>query len=284
MMRQRVQAIMSDFDGTLVPTAKVKDPKTNAIPNELEAVLMKASTEIPICVISSKDFEFLRKKTTFAQVLSCMMGIETIIMTNPESPRTIKKSLLKIDRTIIQENSKALQDIAKEITSHKDFSNVTIEYKHTTNGMLAGLTVDWRHLSDWSYLGEAMRHYIARTTTTLRKAPVPADVYVQEYSTHPFLDIYCTECNKGQAFDIVVSELAHVGVESSGVLYLGDSENDNPAFRKAGISIGIHSDSRLTPKLDSSYFLSYGDLYSFLMKLTENDYLFTDELIMDRKI
>jgi len=68
------------------------------------------------------------------------------------------------------------------------------------------------------------------------------------------------------------------------VLYLGDSENDNPAFRKAGISISIHSDSRLTPKLDSSYSLGYGDLPSFLMKLTENDYLFTDELIMDRKI
>src|SRR5438552_11505812 len=104
MMRQRVQAIMSDFDGTLVPTAKVKDPKTNAIPNELEGVLMKASTEIPICVISSKDFEFFRKKMIFVQVLSCMMGIETIIMSNTDSSRTIKKFLLKIDKIIINVN------------------------------------------------------------------------------------------------------------------------------------------------------------------------------------
>ena len=61
-MRQRVQAIMSDFDGTLVPTAKVKDPKTNAIPNDLEAMLMKASTEIPMCVISSKDLNSSKRR------------------------------------------------------------------------------------------------------------------------------------------------------------------------------------------------------------------------------
>jgi phosphoglycolate phosphatase-like HAD superfamily hydrolase len=33
-------------------------------------------------------------------------------------------------------------------------------------------------------------------------------------------------------------------------LYLGDSENDNPAFRKAGVSIGVRSDSRIIPKLE----------------------------------
>jgi len=40
-------------------------------------------------------------------------------------------------------------------------------------------------------------------------------------------------------------------------MYLGDSENDNPAFRKAGISIGIRSDARVNPRLDCSYFLDY---------------------------
>lgn len=33
-------------------------------------------------------------------------------------------------------------------------------------------------------------------------------------------------------------------------LYLDDSENDNPAFRKAGVSIGVRSDSRIIPKLE----------------------------------
>jgi phosphoserine phosphatase len=30
-------------------------------------------------------------------------------------------------------------------------------------------------------------------------------------------------------------------------MYLGDSENDNPAFRKADVSIGVRSDERLNP-------------------------------------
>jgi phosphoserine phosphatase len=42
------------------------------------------------------------------------------------------------------------------------------------------------------------------------------------------------------------------------VMYLGDSENDNPAFRKADTSIGIRSDPKLNPKLDCDYVLSIG--------------------------
>jgi phosphoserine phosphatase len=36
-------------------------------------------------------------------------------------------------------------------------------------------------------------------------------------------------------------------------MYLGDSENDNPAFRKADVSIGVRSDERLNPILDCKY-------------------------------
>jgi methionine salvage enolase-phosphatase E1 len=80
------------------------------------------------------------------------------------------------------------------------------------------------------------------------------------------------------AFDTVISELGYTSVDGKGILFLGDSENDNPAFRKAGISIGICSDPRLNPKLDCSYFLEYEQLSSFLMELRKSDYLFSDEL------
>jgi trehalose-6-phosphatase len=68
MIKQRVKAIISDYDGTLVPTANVKNPKTNTVPRELEGILEKVSSEIPVCMISTKDFEFLRKKTVFARI------------------------------------------------------------------------------------------------------------------------------------------------------------------------------------------------------------------------
>jgi HAD superfamily hydrolase (TIGR01484 family) len=285
-VKQRVQGILTDYDGTLVRTADAKNLDTNTIPSKLKGILEKICSEIPVCIISTKDFEFLRNKTTFARVLSCMMGIETLVLRNHHgSPRSIEKRLLYAGLQELQLKSKTLESIAQEISSCGEFSDILIERKHTSDGILAGLTIDWRHhLSDnWSYYRRAINHFLSEIIANLKKSPAPVDIYLQKYSEHPFVDIYSIECNKGIAFDTVISELAHASIESKRTLYLGDSENDNPAFRKAGISIGIRSDARVNPKLDCSYFLDYKQLSSFLMKLRDNDYLFNDEdeLLLD---
>jgi HAD superfamily hydrolase (TIGR01484 family) len=283
MTRKRVQAILSDYDGTLVPTANVKNVSTNAIPAELEQILSNISSEIPVSVISTKDFEFLRKKTAFARTLSCMMGIETLFLTNHATSRTIEKRILSADLSALQLKSAALEAIAEEVILCKEFSAMLVERKHTSDGILAGLTIDWRNQlgDDWSYYRRAINHFLSRIVSNLKKAPVPMGVYVQKYSEHPFVDIYSIECNKGVAFDTIISELGYISLDNKGTLYLGDSENDNPAFRKAGISIGIRSDTRVNPKLDCSYFLDYERLSHFLMKLRKNDFIFTDELLME---
>jgi HAD superfamily hydrolase (TIGR01484 family) len=283
MTRKRVQAILSDYDGTLVPTANVKNVSTNAIPAKLEHILSDISAEIPVSVISTKDFEFLRKKTAFARTLSCMMGIETLFLTNHATSRTIEKRILSADLSALQLKSAALEAIAEEVIMCKEFSAMLVERKHTSDGILAGLTIDWRNQlgDDWSYYRRAINHFLSRIVSNLKKAPVPMGVYVQKYSEHPFVDIYSIECNKGVAFDTIISELGYISLDNKGTLYLGDSENDNPAFRKAGISIGIRSDTRVNPKLDCSYFLDYERLSHFLMKLRKNDFIFTDELLME---
>ena len=283
MTRKRVQAILSDYDGTLVPTANVKNVSTNTIPAKLEQILSNISSEIPVSVISTKDFEFLRKKTTFARALSCMMGIETLFMTNHATSRTIEKRILNADLAALQLKSAALKAIAEEVILCKEFSDMLIEHKHTSDGILAGLTIDWRyHLDDdWSYYRKGITHFLSSMVANLKKAPVPVDIYVQKYSTHPFVDIYSIECNKGIAFDTVISELGYISIDSRDTMYLGDSENDNPAFRKAGISIGIRSDARVNPKLDCSYFLDYERLSHFLKNLRKNNFIFTDELLKE---
>lgn len=282
-MKQRVHAILTDYDGTLVPTAHVKNPNANIIPSKLEEILEKVCSEIPVCVISTKDFEFLKNKAAFARVLSCMIGIETLVLGNCGSQRTIEKRLLHADLQVLQLKSKPLEAIAEEVNLCEEFSSILIERKHTSDGILAGLTLDWRHLSDWSYYRRGISHFVSSMVANLNKPPVPIDIYVQKYSKHPFVDIYSVECNKGIAFDTVISELPHASAQGKGTLYLGDSENDNPAFRKAGISIGIRSDARVNPKLDCSYFLDYDQLSSFLIKLRNNDYLFNDELLREAK-
>jgi HAD superfamily hydrolase (TIGR01484 family) len=283
----RVQAILTDYDGTLVPTANVKDVSTNAIPTKLEQILSSISAEIPISVISTKDFEFLRDKTAaFARALSCMIGIETLVLTNNNhhpTSRSIEKRILNADLTRLKHKSAALEAIAQEVMMCKEFSAMLIERKHTSDGILGGLTIDWRHqLEDnWSYYRRAINHFLSPIVASLNKAPLHMGVYIQKYSEHPFVDIYSIECNKGIAFDTIISELRYLSIDSKGTLYLGDSENDNPAFRKAGISIGIRSDARINPKLDCSYFLDYELLSHFLMKLRENNFIFTDEMLRE---
>src|SRR5215203_3658419 len=96
MVKQRVKAIVSDYDGTLAPTAHVKN--TNAIPTELEDVLGNISAEIPVSVISSKDFEFLLKKVTFSRILSCIMGIETLVLTTHAFHQLLKNAFFVLIR------------------------------------------------------------------------------------------------------------------------------------------------------------------------------------------
>ncbi len=51
------------------------------IPPELEDMLYSISKNIPICIISSKDFYFLYEKIKkFSNILSCILGMETLFL------------------------------------------------------------------------------------------------------------------------------------------------------------------------------------------------------------
>jgi 3-deoxy-D-manno-octulosonate 8-phosphate phosphatase KdsC-like HAD superfamily phosphatase len=69
-----------------------------------------------------------------------------------------------------------------------------------------------------------------------------------------------------------------IGAED--VLYLGDSENDNPAFRKAGVSIGVRSDSRIIPKLECQHIITFDRLSGFLRQLKESHLKFKEEQLI----
>jgi hypothetical protein len=55
------------------------------------------------------------------------------------------------------------------------------------------------------------------------------------------------------AYDDVLSQIPLTEKKQHKIMYLGDSENDNPAFRKADVSVGVKSDKRLNPILDCKY-------------------------------
>jgi trehalose-6-phosphatase len=82
MKRKQVNAILSDYDGTLCPTTAVRGNISNGIgkiPQGLEQILFCLSDHIPVCIISSKDFASLHNRVRFAKVLSCVLGTEIVI-------------------------------------------------------------------------------------------------------------------------------------------------------------------------------------------------------------
>jgi trehalose-6-phosphatase len=80
MKKKQIDVILSDYDGTLCSTTSARNGigPVGTIPKELEQILFRISEHIPVCIISSKDFEFLRRRERFASILSCVLGLETV--------------------------------------------------------------------------------------------------------------------------------------------------------------------------------------------------------------
>jgi HAD superfamily hydrolase (TIGR01484 family) len=292
MKRKQIDAIFSDYDGTLCSTTSVRGgiSLVDTIPQELEQILFRISKRIPICIISSKDFVFLHKRTRFANIFSCVLGMETIIHNSHYSNNNeinnscIKRQDLIANSHSLMDNSKLLHNIVEILQTH-NHKDIIIEEKYTSNReILIGLTIDYRHLEDWQSFKEnkepMLRETIQRSINTNLASNISSKnrPFIQVYSSHPFLDVYGVECNKGLAFDSILLHLEEK-VGGANVMYLGDSENDNPAFRKSDISIGIRSDIRLNPILDCKYMLDFNQLPLFLRGLIDNDFIFSENLL-----
>lgn len=131
---------------------------------------------------------------------------------------------------------------------------------------------------------EIVQHTI-NEHTQLGSAGYEWKPYIQTYTSHPFLDLYAVKCDKGLAFDSLFKRNTnnHLPLDSvtnsKNVLFLGDSENDNPAFRRSDISIGVSSDKRLNPKLECKYNIEFIHLSIFLNRLLGNGLIFSEDLI-----
>ena len=73
------------------------------------------------------------------------------------------------------------------------------------------------------------------------------------------------------AYDDVLSQIPLTEKKQHKIMYLGDSENDNPAFRKADVSVGVKSDKRLNPILDCKYVI----VCDFLERLRNDGFIFS---------
>jgi len=287
----RISVIISDYDGTLCPTASLKGVN-NQIPPDLEKVLWDISAKIPVCILSTKDFGFLRKKVQFAKIVSCIMGLEIFelatlesraanadmdLVPNSKNYLSVKGEFSNVisqyrllDVKTLAKNSMLLKKLSDKI--EKEFQDISIEPKYNyVDGILVAISLDYRQIQKWEHYKTNIEPYVLISIQQFVLS-LPNDLFVQTYSDHPFIDIYSMQLDKGQAIDAIF-HLLNLSKEQK-VLYLGDSENDNPAFRKADLSIGIRSDERVKTKLDSDYVIQFNELTPFLQKLYAEDFVF----------
>src|SRR6266498_5841704 len=128
----KIDAILSDYDGTLCPTASICS-QDNKIPPKLEYLLWQIAEKIPLAIVTSKDYAFIHHKTMFASAASCILGIETLLlnhnkgMENDHRHNCVLSSIFSIDIEILRRNSYLLSSIA-DIISRK-FKDLKVENK-----------------------------------------------------------------------------------------------------------------------------------------------------------
>ena len=162
----KISAIFSDYDGTLCPTSSLYS--NNYISQDLYNILFDISKCIPICIISSKDFNFIGPNVDFARIISCIMGIETFflqkdkdeladynfgdhneILDQIELKNNIRMNGLTRyyinQKENVFQNSSILERLSSVITKH--FNDIKIFKKFTYREQyLAGISIDYRHL------------------------------------------------------------------------------------------------------------------------------------------
>jgi hydroxymethylpyrimidine pyrophosphatase-like HAD family hydrolase len=192
-----------------------------------------------------------------------------------------------VEESILEDKAEVLEQLALQIETETAFRGINVSRKLTSDAILAGLTIDWRNVDDWFAYKKKIEFLVdAPVNRLFPSVTLPVKLFVQKYASHPFIDMYATECSKSTGFDSVVAVISisqnddhNNMLKNEEILYLGDSENDNPAFIKAGISIGVRSDKRLKPSLDCEYFIDYEKLMPFLRALYQNDLVFTESLL-----
>jgi len=250
----KVQALFSDYDGTLCPLELRREDAF--ITPRLRRLLTKTSKSIPLGIVTTKDLDFIKDRVPFAHGISATCGLELQV-----GDRII------IDERLREPNknmAKVYQDLVSRILQIKD--NIVIERKELEGGDLIAFCIDWRLSRNWD---EARRMEAPLLASCREKG-----LYVVESDITPFANVFPFQVDKGAAFARLRTELGVTGP----VMYLGDTEVDDPVFQLADISVGIKH-RRVMPALHCKYRLEFLELESFLSKLIDADFDFQEGML-----
>lgn len=240
----KIKALFSDYDGTLASGSMRRD--ISRIPESIERELRKIGTRVPFAIITSKDFDFIFPRTSFAKAWACVCGLEIRLANG----KTISSGSLVNAESVLPR------------INRMEGRRVLAENKRDHRGKLLGLSIDWRE-------GEKPPDEIMAEIKELSAK----GLYVNHNAFYPFIDIFAGPPDKGKA----LRDLKRLLQVKGNVMYTGDSPLDNSAFRKADIAVGI-SHGQPLEELDCEFVVSYDELGVFLSSLYERELDFTPNL------
>ncbi len=252
-----IKCLSADYDGTISPL-KVARSESH-VPLQTRVMLAQISKTLPVSIVTMKDLHFIVSRTPFARAWSGIGGLETQV-----GKKVLRREYLEAKLPIV---SKALEFAKSKIGT----TGIEIEEKRDSLGRTMAFCVDWRRTKNQR---EAKREAdgIADYSRSL-------DLCVFRYENQPFCDVYPVAPDKGRALQEMLSELS----VKNGVMYLGDSQMDNSAFKSSNISIGIVHDESQPNGLECDYIVRFEDVPAFLQMLVTRNYRFDSDFPMIKK-
>jgi trehalose-6-phosphatase len=252
--KMSIKCLSSDYDGTISPLDVSRSE--SHVPLETGVMLRQIGRLMPISIITMKDLSFVMPRTPFAHAWSAIGGLEMQV-----GKRILKRERLE---TLLPSISLAIDYARTHITA----LGVEIEEKQDSEGHTVAFCVDWRRTKDT----KVAKREVERIASYCEGLGLK----LSRYQNQPFYDVYPVAPDKGRALQETLEELA----VKSGILYLGDSEMDNSAFRASDISLGVIHEETPLQALDCDYLLKFEHVPRFLKTLIANNLQFSSDFPM----
>ncbi len=246
----KLAAFFSDYDGTLAPDTLPRDE--SAIPTGVERILRTISRRIPVAIITSKDFDFIYPRTSFAEAWACVCGLEIRLANG---------------RTVSSKISPYLERVLRHL-ENEECKDLFIETKRDFRGRLLGISIDWTKAKKPT--GE---------TIAWIKGLSRERMHVNYDRFDTFIDVFAGRPDKGRS----LKELKRLLEVEGAVMFVGDSPLDNSAFKEADLSVGV-SHGQPLDELDCEFLVNHDMLEGFLSSLLKRGLDFTLTLRGVRKL